>query len=136
MQSDQSRYLKKLGIFTPPLYLYEPNASLMKAGCHAQVAAHYGVLLVSHDSHLCVARERVPDFPGREFVIDAATTLNKRDLKAALTGITHANVAVRNFPLTAAQLAQRLRLRDGGDTYIFGTTTHAGAHILLICHKP
>ena len=124
-----------------PLYLYEPNVSLMKAGCHALLAERYGVLLAGRDSHLCVSRQRVPDFPGREFVIDAVTTLNKRDLKAALAGITHANVAVRNFPLSAPALAQRLRLRDGGDTYIFGTTvspTPAAKHdhILLICHKP
>ena len=88
-----------------------------------------------------MSQQRVPDFPGREFAVDAVTTLNKRDLKAALAGITHANVAVRNFPLSAPALAQRLRLRDGGDTYIFGTTvspTPAAkpSHILLICHKP
>ena len=129
------------GTLGDTLYLYEPNASLMKAGCHALLAQHYGVMLAGHDSHLCMSHRRVPDFPGREFVVDTSTTLNKRDLKTALAGITHANVAVRNFPLSAPALAQRLRLRDGGDTYIFGTTispapTAKPTHILLICHKP
>ncbi|MBO4870628.1 MAG: RsmD family RNA methyltransferase [Muribaculaceae bacterium] len=117
------------------MYLYEPNPSMMKAGCFNQVAEYYGMQVVSHDSHLLVSDKYADNFSGRCFIIDAVTTMNKGELKHILVGISHANVAVRNFPMRAADLAKRLGLKDGGDTYIFGTTTASGKRILLICRK-
>ncbi len=116
-------------------FLYEPNASIMKAGCFDALAAHYAIAPLSHDSHLFISPRPIDDFPGRHFLIIATTSLNKRDLKTALRGITHANITTRNFPLSAPALRQRLKLADGGDTYIFATTLADGAHILLICKK-
>ena len=116
-------------------FVYEPNASIMKAGCFNQVANHYGVTPVSSDSHLFVSDKCVDELPGRTFVIDAITMMNKGELKKSLEGITHANVAVRNFPMRADELQKRLRLKDGGNTFIFGTTTASGRHIIMLCHK-
>ena len=42
-----------------------------------------------------------------------------------------ANIAVRNFPLTAPQLRKKLKLADGGDAYLFGTTMQGGDHVLI-----
>jgi hypothetical protein len=61
--------------------------------------------------------------------------LNKRELKSALTGIERANIAVRNFPMTVDQLKRKLKLKDGGDIYIFATTVHGERHQLFICRK-
>ena len=116
-------------------FLYEPNASVMKAGCFGVLTKRYPIKALASDSHLFVSREVVKDFPGRQFAITAVTTMNKKELKQALAGITHANVATRNFPMTAQQLRQRLRLKDGGDIYLFGTTNHAGQHLLYICRR-
>ena len=116
-------------------FIYEPNASIMKAGCFNQVANHYGVTPVSSDSHLFVSDKCVDELPGRTFVVDAITMMNKGELKKVLAGITQANVAVRNFPMRADELKKRLRLKDGGNTYIFGTTTASGRHIIILCHK-
>ena len=68
-------------------------------------------------------------------MIERVTTLNKRDLKTALAGINKANIAVRNFPLAVAELRKRLRLSDGGDCYIFGTTTAMDQRLLYLCKK-
>lgn len=116
-------------------FVYEPNASIMKAGCFNQVANRYGLTQVSNDSHLFISDKYVDEFPGRTFIIDAITSMNKGELKHALSGIIKANVTVRNFPLRANELAKKLHLKDGGDTYIYGTTTASGKHLLLICHK-
>lgn len=118
-----------------PAFLYEPNASLMKAGCFALLEQRYAARQISRDSHLFSSPVEIPRFPGRGFAIRAVTTMNKRGLKAALGGISQANVSVRNFPLTADALKKKLKLRDGGTTYIFGTTTEDGRHVLLICEK-
>jgi hypothetical protein len=42
---------------------------------------------------------------------------------------------VRNFPMTANELRKRLKLQEGGDIYIFGTTTARGERRLYICKK-
>ena len=116
-------------------FLHEPNASIMKAGCFDELAAAYGVSPVSRNSHLFLSVEPVDGFPGRSFSIERVTTLNKRELRQALAGIEKANIATRNFPLSVAELRKRLKLKDGGDVYIFATTTAEDEHILLISHK-
>ena len=117
------------------LYLYEPNASMMKAGCFGQLAQRYGLQAVAQQSHLFVAERPISDFQGRKFVMNDITTLNSKELRQKLAGITQANVAVRNFPLKAAELAKRLRLKDGGSVYIFGTRLTNGKNVLLLCEK-
>ena len=116
-------------------FLYSPNASVMKAGCFDLLAERFGVTPLHQNSHLFVSDKEVPDFPGRGFVIERMTSMNKRELKESLAGITQANIAVRNFPMSAEELRRRLKLRDGGDIYIFATTVEKTGHRLLICRK-
>lgn len=116
-------------------FLYEPNASIMKAGCFAELGKAYGIRAISSNSHLFLSADRVEDFPGREFVVEAVTTLNKRQLKQTLGSLQQANISVRNFPMSVAELRKRLKLRDGGDTYIFATTTREGERVLIVGHK-
>lgn len=116
-------------------FLYEPNASVMKAGCFDEIARAYGVSAISRNSHLFLSDRETDGFPGRTFAIDAVTTMNKRQLRQTLSGMKQANIAVRNFPLSVAELRKRLKLNDGGDTYIFATTTSEGDHILMLTHK-
>ena len=116
-------------------FVHEPNASIMKAGCFDELAAAYGVSPVSRNSHLFLSDEPIEDFPGRSFVVECVTTMNKGELRKALVGIEKANIATRNFPLTVAELRKRLKLKDGGDVYIFATTTAEGEHVLLISRK-
>ena len=116
-------------------FLFEPNASVMKAGCFDEIARAYGISAISRNSHLFLSDHEIDGFPGRTFVIDAVTTMNKRQLRQTLSGMKQANIAVRNFPLSVAELRKRLKLSDGGDTYIFATTTSEGDHILMLTHK-
>lgn len=73
--------------------------------------------------------------PGRTFEIARTGGMGKRELKALLEGVTHANITVRNFPLTAPQLRRRLKLKDGGSNYLFATTDAGGRHVLILAHK-
>lgn len=118
-----------------PCFLYEPNASLMKAGCFGEISERYQLAQLDDNSHLFVADREIPDFPGRCFVVEQMTSMNKREMKQALAGITKANIAVRNFPLSVADLRKRLNIKDGGDVFIFATTVSNQGHQLLICRK-
>lgn len=121
-------------VILPTYYLYEPNASLMKGGELGILSEEYNVKKIGSHSNLFISAELV-DFPGRRFHIEAITTMNKKELRASLSGITKANIATRNFPLTPEELRKRLKLKDGGNTYIFATTDTLDRHILLICRK-
>ena len=116
-------------------YLYEPNASLMKAGCFGVLSERYDARMLSKNSHLFVSREPIEAFPGRSFRIIAVSSFNKKELKRHLSGITKANIATRNFPLSVAELRKRLKLKDGGETYIFATTLSDESHVLVITEK-
>ncbi len=117
------------------LYLYEPHASIMKAGCFADVEKSFAVQQVSANSHLFLSSVEIDHFPGRKFQITSISSLNKQELRSVLKDIEQANVSVRNFPMTAEQLRKKLKLKDGGSVYIFATTMSDGAHRLLICRK-
>ena len=116
-------------------YLYEPNASLMKAGCFGVLSERYDARMLSKNSHLFVSQAPIEAFPGRSFRIIAVSSFNKKELKRHLSGITKANIATRNFPLSVAELRKRLKLKDGGETYIFATTLSDESHVLVITEK-
>ena len=137
---DSAEYTQGLRIGGRPLpdakrYLYEPNASIMKAGCFDLVEERFGVTQIGPSSHLFVSEQQIADFPGRGFAIEAVGSMNKKDTKRLLNGVKQANIAVRNFPLTAPQLRKKLKLADGGTVYLFGTTMQGGGHVLLRTSK-
>ena len=108
-----------------------PNASIMKAGVFSALSHAFGVTAVDRDSHLFIGRQALKGFPGKRFRILGITTLNKRELRQHLSGMTQANIAVRNFPLSVAELRKRLKLKDGASYYLFATTMQ-GRHIIFI----
>ena len=118
-----------------PLYLYEPNASIMKAGCFGLLAVRYGLRALGRNSNLFVSNAMVNGFPGRQFAVTGCSTMNRQSLKALLADINSANVAVRNMPLSADALRKKLALKDGGDSYVFGTTAADGTHVILLCKR-
>lgn len=118
-----------------PAFLYEPNASIMKAGCFSELAAAYGLQQLAPNSHLFVADSLIADFPGRSFRVSVVSSMNKKELKTTLRDVHQANVTVRNFPLSVAELRKRLRLADGGTDYIFATTLSDDRHVLFLCRK-
>lgn len=116
-------------------YLYEPNASIMKAGCFKSLVSSFHVSQLESNSHLFVSEKLIDEFPGRKFRIAAITTMNKRELRDALRDIRQANITVRNFPMSVADLRKRLKMGEGGSNYIFATTLAKGLRVLIICQR-
>ena len=111
----------------------------MKAGCFAEVEERFKVQQIAVNSHLFLSPVEIGDFPGRKFQILSISSMNKQEIKKKfsenLVPLESANIAVRNFPMSVDQLRKKLKLKDGGDTYIFATTWASGEHKLLICRK-
>lgn len=116
-------------------YLYEPNASILKAGVQNSLCQTYGIGKLHPFSHLFISAHFIEDFPGRAFKIEDVYSFSKQDIKRLQTEVDGCNLAVRNFPSTVAELRKRLKLREGGDIYLFATTLADGAHALLRCKR-
>lgn len=120
--------------------LFEPNASILKAGVQDVLCQRYGLQKLHPISNLYIApplsggEEEV--FPGRTFIIDAVSDFSKAGIKQVLSGLKQANITIRNFPGTVADLRKRFKLKEGGDVYIFVTTLADGSHAILRCKRP
>ena len=115
-------------------YLYEPNASIMKAGVQDMLAASHGMVKLHPKSNLFVADTRL-ELPARAFVVSEVCDFSKQSLKRLRQEHPQANITLRNFPSTVNDLRRRLKIGEGGDTYIFATTLADGSHALLVCRK-
>ncbi len=116
-------------------FLYEPNASILKAGVQDALCERLRVSKLHPFSHLFTSDEFRADFPGRRFRVDGFSTCGKRELKSFLRDVRQANLAVRNFPSTVARLRQQWHLAEGGDIYLFATTLADGTHALVRCSR-
>lgn len=120
---------------TPEGFLYEPNASILKAGAYKSIANAYNLRKLHPSSHLYTSENFHPDFQGRKFKIENICSLNKKDLKQFLPDIKKANIATRNFPIPVDEIRKKTGLKDGGDIYIFATTLYNEKKVLIICSK-
>ena len=115
-------------------YLYEPNAALMKGGCYRLLTQRYGVQKLHRNSHLYTSDQLVSDFPGRIFEVDDWAIYGKKS-KALLEGVDKASIAVRNFPMTVAEIRKKLKIADGDQVYLFATTLSDERKILILSRK-
>ena len=111
-------------------FLYEPNASILKAGAFRSIGQHYALRKLATDTHLYTSDRPILDFPGRRWHIVDSATFAKHDLRRLLSGITSADLTVRGFPVSVASLRKQLRLREGGTTHFIATTL-ANQRLLL-----
>ena len=115
-------------------YLYEPGASLLKAGPYRLLGARFGVKKLQANSHLYTS-DTLVDFPGRRFRVLEVSGFGKKELKQLLQGVDKANLTVRNFPASVAELRKKWKLKEGGDVYLFATTLEGDRHVLIKCVK-
>lgn len=116
-------------------YLYEPHAGILKAGLQDTLCRRCGVSKLHPMSNLFTSASPVDGFPGRGFEVLGYCGFGKKELRAMLDGINCANLTVRNFPSTVAELRKKLRLREGGDVYLFATMLEDGSRVLVRCRK-
>lgn len=123
------------GVLGEGQYLYEPNASVMKIGAYSAVASQFPVKQVAKNSHLYYGDSYIAEFPGRKFRIDGVVPFSGKAIKAIGKQSRRLNVATRNFRLSAEELKKRLKVRDGGDCYMFATTLTDASAVLIFTHK-
>lgn len=116
-------------------HLYEPDVTLMKAGAFGSLCARYPVWQLDVDTHLMTSDEWIPEFPGRVFEVEEMIPFSSKVLKRLKKEIPHANIAVRNFVMTADELRKKTGIKDGGEVYLFGAKVKDVGQMLLKCRK-
>lgn len=116
-------------------YLYEPNASILKAGAYRSLTQAYSVKKLHVSSHLYTSTDFIADFPGRRFKVEAVSGFGKKELKTFLQGMEKANLTIRNFPSSVAELRKRLKLKEGGEDYLYATTLADESKVIIKCKK-
>ena len=116
-------------------YLYEPNASILKAGAYRSLTQTYACKKLHASSHLYTSEQFIEDFPGRRFRVEAVSGFGKKELKDFLQGMEKANLTIRNFPSSVADLRKRLKLKEGGEDYLFATTLADESKVIIKCKK-
>jgi hypothetical protein len=115
--------------------IFEPNASIMKAGLQNAFAKWKNLRKLHPMSNLFLGNKPIENIPARQFVVEQTSDFQKANLKSFMQDIRQANLTIRNFPSTVDDLKKRLKIKDGGDIYLFATTLSDDTHVLIRCKK-
>ena len=125
---------KAINTYSEPLeYIYEANAAVMKAGAFKSIASKHELYKLHKHSHLYTSQKLISDFPGRSFKVKEILNPDKRSLAKNISG--KANLACRNYPQKVDVLKKKLKLKDGGNDYVFATTLNNEKPKLILCSK-
>ena len=105
----------------PKKYIYEPSATVMKAGAFNQVSESLGLHKIAPNSHIYTSDELLENFQGRVFEVNNISKPNKKDINKILPYLK-ANITTRNYTMSVVDIRKKFKLKDGGDDYIFFTT--------------
>ena len=125
---------EKVSYHLPKTYLYEPNATILKAGLFQEIALDFGLDKLHPNTHLYTSNTLNTSFPGRIFTCEAVVPYQAKQLRKHLSS-QQANITTRNFPYTVARMRKKLKLSEGGDQYLFGTTLLDGGLKVLVFVK-
>ena len=116
-------------------YLYEPNASLMKSGAFKTVSQYFGIHKLHYNTNLYTSSELLLHFPGRIFETVKTWGNSKVEHKELALHLPKANIATRNYPISVDELRKKLKIKEGGDTYLFACTLANEQKIIVECRK-
>jgi len=116
-------------------YLYEPNASVLKAGAFKTIGNEYSLKKLHTNTHLYTSDTLLPDFPGRIFNVNNVFGTSKADIKALKSVIPKANISVRNYPQSVEAFRQKTGIREGGNVYLFACKTTDERLAIIQCNR-
>lgn len=122
------------GMPTPGQYLLEPYPSMMKAGGFNTLANRLKIHKLNHNSHLYFD-DRIPgQFPGRAYRIIESQPFGKSSMKALAARHKAMSVTTRNFPMQAAELSKKMKLKESATKSLFATNGPDGP-VLIVAER-
>lgn len=125
------------GITELKSYFYEPDCSIIKSNLTPLLAEKYNLSFINKITPYLTNYEFIHDFPGRNFTVLDSLPFNEKLIKKYLkkNKISKANIAKRDFRLSVDDIRTRLKLKDGGEYYLFFTRNCNGKSIMIVCKK-
>jgi len=123
-QQAESETLVQFG--EPQQFLYEPNASILKAGAFKSIAASFELKKLAKNTHLYSSDKLIENFPGRTLKVISTAKPKK--------GMVHqANVVTRNFHLSPDQIKRKYKIKDGGSSFIYACRLEDNSQKFIHC---
>jgi hypothetical protein len=116
----------ELSVTEEDMYIYEPNAAIIKAGAFKLVAQRFQFVKMATNTHLYLSHQLIKDFPGRVWKV---VSINPRETKNIA-----ANIMTRNYPLSPDELRKKLKIKDSNTSTIIGARL-ADKPTLFLCNK-
>lgn len=104
------------------MWLYEPSPATMKAAPFGILSERFGLKKLHPNTHLFVTDTPQPSLPGRWHELIEVLDFSSKNIKNFAHGYPKADVAVRNFPLSAFLLREKLKVKAGGEVRVVGVT--------------
>jgi 16S rRNA G966 N2-methylase RsmD len=116
-------------------YLYEPNSSVMKSGAFKLIANRFGLYKLHKNTHLYTSDKLSLEFPGRIFEVYSQWGNSKKEMIELADKTPKANISTRNYPLSVDELRKKLKIKDGGEVYLFACTLANEQKVIVECKK-
>lgn len=113
-------------------YLYEPDASFLKAGLFKSVAKKFSISKLNPNSHIYTSKEIIEDFAGRTLKVKELFDYKQFEEK---NKIKQGNVITRNFHLNPEAIKKKCKIKDGGENYLYFTTDKNEKKIVIVCER-
>ena len=126
--SEEMNWIPSFGDFG--YYIYEPNASILKAGAFKIIAKEFNLKKIAQDSHFYTSDKLHQYFPGRIFEIIKEINAKKlTDIKEKV------NVICRNYHLSSNEVVNKFKIKSGGEKYVLLTRDTSATGRIMLCTR-
>lgn len=112
--------------------VYEPFPAVMKSGLMRTFAEQYGLTKLHDNTHVFVASAPVDNIPATAYRVAEVVPWQSKHIKRLRNRWPAAQVATRNFGITANALAAKLGVRSADSVRVLGVTGPQGQPLLLV----
>lgn len=116
-------------------FLLEPSPATMKAAPFKLLCQRFNAFMIHPNTHLYTSTEQPHGFPGRTYKINEVIPFTSGNIRRIARKKLEADVATRNFMISADALRSRLGIKKNGDTRIIGITAMDGKPYLIFAEK-
>lgn len=114
------------------IYLYEPHPCVMKMQPFNILSHKYNTSKLHPHTHIYSSKNYIPEFPGDCYKIEHIYPFSSRIIKEIAKDYPRANIAVRNFILSAEELRKRLKIKDDNKYRLYGVSIANGDRLLIV----
>ena len=107
----------------------------MKSGGFKTIGSRFNLYKIHINTHLYTSSELSLQFPGRVFEVLKVWNNSKTELKELLQHAPKANITTRNYPIGTDELRKKLKIKEGGDSYLFACTLENDRKVIIECRK-